>query len=177
MFLPALRGGVAGLVAGALLLSWTAAFAWWWLLPASQTLDLTIPNGTAGLVAAGEAPSALPRELVLRVGDTLSVRNLDSAAHRIGPLWIAAGAQEQSVVGPAFFAGGALICTVHPAGALSVTPRARPGIAVTIPVTLMAAIPMIWAILVATSITRRLDSAPDLSGAERTSREPETGAH
>lgn len=151
----------AGLLAGAFLISWLAALAWWWLLPTSRAVELTISAGTAALVRAGELPPNLPRELVLRVGDTIAVRNLDSVAHRVGPLSVAPGGLERSAVGPAFFAGAGLICTIHPAGALSVLPRSRPGPAVTIPVALVAAIPLAFGALVAISIAGRLDGARD----------------
>ncbi len=151
------RWEAAGLLAGAMLVSWLAACAWWWLLPASQHIELTVPSGTAAAVRAGELPPGLPRELVLRVGDTLSLRNLDSAPHRIGPVWVAAGGHERTLVGPAFFAGGALVCTIHPAGALSVVPRARPGIETTVPVALFAGLPLGAAGLVGLAIAARLD--------------------
>ncbi len=151
------RWEAAGLFAGALLVSWLAACAWWVLLPASQQIELTVPRGTAELVRAGKLPPDLPSELMLRVGDTLSLRNLDSVAHRIGPVWVAAGAEERSVVGPGFFAGGALACSIHPAGALSVVPRARPGIETTVPVALFAGLPLGGAALVGLAIAARLD--------------------
>jgi hypothetical protein len=141
-----------------MLLAWAAAFAWWWLLPPSQTVELTIPAGTAGAVAAGAVPPGLPGELAVRVGDTLAVRNLDDIPHRIGPLWVAAGASDYTPVGKSFFAGGALVCTIHPAGALAVAPRARPSVAVTIPVALLAGVPMGLAAVIALGIVRRLDT-------------------
>jgi hypothetical protein len=99
----------------------------------------------------------LPRELVFRLGDSPLVRNLDNSPHRIGPLWIAPGGQERTAVGWAFFATEGLACTVHPAGALSVVPRARPNVAVTIPVALLAGLPMAFAAVVASAIVSRLD--------------------
>jgi hypothetical protein len=157
--LPTLRGDAVRLVGGAFLVSWVAAVAWWWLLPASKTVELTIAAGTAALVRSGEVPPDVPRELVLRAGDTLAVRNLDSVMHRVGPLWVAPDALERSAVGPAFFAGADLTCTIHPAGALSVLPRSRPGLASTIPVALLAALPLGCATLFGRSIASRLDVA------------------
>lgn len=157
---PALRRETAGLVAGALLMSWVAAFAWWWLLPASRTVDLSIPPGTAELVAAGQK-TAISQALGIRIGDTLTVENLDGVVHRIGPMFIPPGARESAPVTAAFIGGGQLVCTVHPAGALSVTPRARMGIVVTIPVALMAGLPMSLAAILVVNVLSRLDRHPE----------------
>lgn len=150
-------GGLAALVAGAVALSWVAALAWWWLLPESQTVDLTIPAGTAAAVASGHVPPELPETLVLRVGDRLTVRNLDEVVHRLGPLWIAPGARERTEVTAAFLGSTALVCSIHPAGALGVAPRSRPSVAVTVPVALLAAVPLSVAGVFAAAVARRLD--------------------
>lgn len=147
----------AGIVLGASALAWIAAFVWWWLLPPSQSLEVVIPVDTAALVRAGEVPPGLPKQLVVRRGDSLIVRNLDSEPHRLGPLWIAPTTSETTIVSGAFFAEGSLLCTIHPAGALAVTPRARPGIATTIPVALLAGVPMAFAGLLGAAIASRLD--------------------
>ena len=174
---PAARGhaGRLGLVLGATALAWVAALAWWWMLPPSRTVDFTIPAGTAAAVAAGQSPPGLPQSLMVRVGDSLQVRNLDGAPHRIGPLWVPPGAEERTAVGPAFFATAALICSIHPSGALSVVPRARPGIAITIPIAAAAGVPMIVAVLVATAIAGNLDSARAQDDPERAAQESLTG--
>lgn len=155
----------AGIVLGAFALAWVAAFVWWWLLPASRSVEFVIPVGTAALVRAGEVPPGLPRELVVRRGDSLVVRNQDSEPHRLGPLWVAPTTAETTIVSGAFFAEGSLLCTIHPAGALAVTPRARPGIATTIPVTLLAGVPMAFAGLVGAAIASRLDDGRATSNA------------
>lgn len=58
---------------------------------APELVELVIPAGTAQKVAAGEKVPEIPQELVFVVGDTLLVRNEDSAAHQLGPLWVPAG--------------------------------------------------------------------------------------
>ncbi len=147
----------AGLILGAFALAWVAAFVWWWLLPPSKSVEFQIPAGTAALVQAGEVPPGLSRELVIRRGDTLVVRNHDDSPHRIGPLWIAPSTVETTIVSGSFFASDSLLCTVHPVGALAVIPRARPGLLVTIPVALAAGVPMAMAGLVGAAIATRLD--------------------
>ncbi len=59
---------------------------------APKAIVLTIPAGTAELVARGEQPPALPENMIFVVGDLLIVKNEDSVDHQMGPLWIPAGA-------------------------------------------------------------------------------------
>jgi len=56
-----------------------------------RTVEIEIPPGTAAKVSGGEQVSSLPEEMVFVVGDTLKVRNRDSAAHELGPLYIPPG--------------------------------------------------------------------------------------
>ena len=56
-----------------------------------KVIELVIPDGTAESVAKGEAPPTIPKSMTFVVGDTLVVRNDDSADHEFGPLWIPAG--------------------------------------------------------------------------------------
>ncbi len=56
-----------------------------------QVVELDIPVGTAGRVARGETDPALPASMIFVVGDTLLVKNQDSAAHQLGPLFIPPG--------------------------------------------------------------------------------------
>jgi hypothetical protein len=57
-----------------------------------QRVDLLIPLGTAQKVARGESNPALPDKMVFVVGDLLVVKNEDVVDHRLGPLFIPAGA-------------------------------------------------------------------------------------
>lgn len=59
---------------------------------APQTIELVIPAGTATRVEAGEDDPTIPAEMVFVMGDTLLVRNEDSASHQLGPVWVPAGA-------------------------------------------------------------------------------------
>ena len=56
---------------------------------APQTIELTIPAGTAAKVAQGQ--SVLPASQTFVVGDTLLVHNQDSNTHNLGPLVIPSG--------------------------------------------------------------------------------------
>ena len=56
-----------------------------------EQIMLVIPPGTAQRVALGEQPPAIPQGMVFVVGDTLVVKNEDSAQHELGPLFIPPG--------------------------------------------------------------------------------------
>jgi len=60
---------------------------------APQQIVLVIPAGTAERVARGETEPSIPADMVFVVGDTLVVRNQDDVVHRLGPLFIPAGAE------------------------------------------------------------------------------------
>ena len=59
---------------------------------APQQVVLTIPEGTAAKVAAGEPAVGVPDEMTFVLGDVLVVRNEDNVAHTLGPLLVPAGA-------------------------------------------------------------------------------------
>lgn len=54
---------------------------------APRTVELVIPDGTAARVAAGENPPEIPAEMGFVLGDVLVLRNEDSVAHTLGPLY------------------------------------------------------------------------------------------
>jgi len=56
-----------------------------------ETIVLIIPSGTADLVARGEQPPNIPKDMVFIVGDQLVVKNDDAVAHELGPLFIPPG--------------------------------------------------------------------------------------
>jgi len=58
---------------------------------APQTIELTIPDGTAARVEAGEDVPAIPEEMIFVLGDTLQVTNHDTVSHQLGPIWVPAG--------------------------------------------------------------------------------------
>ena len=58
---------------------------------APKTIQLVIPAGTAARVAAGEDVPSIPQEMVFVLGDTLEVKNEDSATHQLGPIWVPPG--------------------------------------------------------------------------------------
>lgn len=55
-----------------------------------RNVEILIPAGTAQRIAAGGAGPVLP-EMRFVEGDTITVRNLDSVAHQLGPLFVPPG--------------------------------------------------------------------------------------
>lgn len=153
------RGAVAVYATGVALViaaTWFVSLMWWLLLPEARIVSLEVPLGTAAAVARGESPDVIPTTLLLRRGDTLAVRNEDDVVHRIGLYSIAPGHTERMVVDEAMLSGARLLCTIHPSGALSISALARPGIEATIIPTLIAGIPISFALVVAMMVIRRL---------------------
>ena len=60
-----------------------------------KTIQLVIPAGTAVRLAAGESVNSIPEKMVFVMGDVLEVKNEDSVAHQLGPVWVPAGATGQ----------------------------------------------------------------------------------
>jgi hypothetical protein len=58
---------------------------------APKVIEIVIPKGTADQVARGETPPTIPDSMTFVVGDTLVVKNNDTADHELGPLWIPSG--------------------------------------------------------------------------------------
>jgi hypothetical protein len=156
-FLPPGLRPYLGIVAGAMLVCWIAALAWWLLMPKARTLAIDIPRGAALQVAAGQVPSGVPDSLFIRIGDTLMIHNADTIPYQVGPAFILPGSYERVPVTSAFFVGGTVFCSFHPGGALSVTPRAQPSALVTLPIGLAGGIPVSLAAAAVLMVVRRLD--------------------
>ncbi len=84
-----------------------------------KLVALDIPLGTAGRVARGQADPSLPNSMLFVVGDTLLVRNHDSVAHQLGPLFIPAGTSASMNL--ADEAGYHLLCSFEPSKYLQLT--------------------------------------------------------
>lgn len=67
---------------------------------APQTFEITIPAGTAERIAAGEPGPEIPNTVFV-VGDTLTVHNLDSTSHELGPIWLPPGTSGSLALGEA----------------------------------------------------------------------------
>jgi len=79
---------------------------------APKVIEIIIPAGTAEKVARGEAPPSIPDSMTFVVGDTIMVKNNDTADHELGPLWIPAGSSARLPLDAA--ASYAYSCTFQP---------------------------------------------------------------
>lgn len=84
-----------------------------------KLVQLDIPPGTAAQVALGQANDALPASMTFVVGDTLLVRNHDSVAHQLGPLFIPAGSSASMNL--ASENGYSMLCSFEPSKYLQMT--------------------------------------------------------
>ena len=53
-----------------------------------EKVELVIPYGTAQQVKDGQDNPSLPSNMVFVVGDILVIKNEDTVAHQVGPLWV-----------------------------------------------------------------------------------------
>jgi hypothetical protein len=67
---------------------------------APQTFEITIPAGTAERIAAGQPGPEIPNTVFV-VGDTITVHNLDSTSHELGPIWLPPGTSGSLALGEA----------------------------------------------------------------------------
>ena len=120
-------------------------------------MDLTIPEGTGARLAAGVASDVIPSSLQLRRGDTLVVRNQDSATHRLGIYTFAPGTVTRIPAHDVLLRAAQLVCTFHPTGSLTVGSITQPGILHTAIPTLLTGIPLSIVAIVAVAVGRRLE--------------------
>jgi len=76
--------------------------------------DYLIPLGTADRIAAGEPVEIVPREMTVRIGETIRIVNDDDEGHIVGVFYVGAG---ESLT-KEFASVGVLEgeCSVHPSG-------------------------------------------------------------
>jgi hypothetical protein len=81
-------------------------------------LEFVVPAGTAGRLVRGERVSIVPRELRVRVGDTIRIRNDDTVSQVVGPFYVRAG----ETLTHRFVSPGRLVgaCDLHPSGKLAI---------------------------------------------------------
>lgn len=76
--------------------------------------EYRIPPGTADRIAAGEAIEIVPRELEVRVGESIRIVNDDTEGHVVGVFFVGAGETlSQRFTAPGELSGD---CTVHSSG-------------------------------------------------------------
>lgn len=88
---------------------------------ASQTINISVPEGTQAQMDAGEEIVLFPRRLEVGIGDRIVIENDDTSSHQVGPY----------VVGPSqrivqtFSTTGIIegVCTLHPSGEVTIVVR------------------------------------------------------
>ena len=79
--------------------------------------DFVIPLGTADQIAAGEEVEIVPRELVVKVGDSIRIVNEDDRGHAVGVFYVGAGETlTQRFESPGILEG---LCDIHPSGSFT----------------------------------------------------------
>jgi len=88
---------------------------------ASQTISISVPEGTQAQMDAGEEIVLFPRRLEVGVGDRIVIENDDASSHQVGPYIVGPG---QRIV-QTFSATGIIegVCTLHPSGEVTIVVR------------------------------------------------------
>jgi len=88
---------------------------------ASQTISISVPEGTQAQMDVGEEIVLFPRRLEVGVGDRIVIENDDASSHQVGPYIVGPG---QRIV-QTFSATGIIegVCTLHPSGEVTIVVR------------------------------------------------------
>ena len=88
---------------------------------ASQTISISVPEGTQAQMDAGEEIVLFPRRLEVGVGDRIVIENDDASSHQVGPYVVGPG---QRIV-QTFSTTGIIegVCTLHPSGEVTIVVR------------------------------------------------------
>jgi plastocyanin len=88
---------------------------------ASQTINISVPEGTQAQMDAGEEIVLFPRRLEVGVGDRIVIENDDASSHQVGPYVVGPG---QRIV-QTFSTTGIIegVCTLHPSGEVTIVVR------------------------------------------------------
>lgn len=79
---------------------------------------LVIPEGTSEAIAAGDNPLEIPSTWSFLADDTLRLVNDDSVDHWLGRFFVPAATTREYTLQPTI--GGSLVCSLHPAGAITI---------------------------------------------------------
>jgi hypothetical protein len=149
---------VAGFVLGAILVAvaWTAFGAEQTAPP--RDVQLTIPSGTAALIAAGK-PSAIPSQIQLTQGDRLILVNEDVITHSVGGWSVPAGTSLTILADSPIT--NVFACTIHKSGSLAIIVTPRPGLVDGILITILVSVPIGLVLFAAATVFRNLDLEPE----------------
>ena len=79
---------------------------------------LVIPEGTWERIAAGENPLQIPPTWTFQAEDRLVLINEDRVGHQLGPFYVPGRETRAFNLQPAL--GGALLCSLHPDGVITI---------------------------------------------------------
>jgi len=118
---------VVAVIAAVMLVIWlitaVAMMIWTAGAPAEQTHHLAIPAGTRLDVDSGRNPLTLPSTWSFFEGDTLIMDNQDRVAHQVGGWLVEPGTVSSVILRRS--TGGALFCSLHPSGEITVDVQMR----------------------------------------------------
>jgi plastocyanin len=88
---------------------------------ASQTINISVPEGTQAQMETGEEIVLFPRRLEVGIGDRIVIENDDTSSHQVGPYVVGPG---QRIV-QTFSTTGIIegVCTLHPSGEVTIVVR------------------------------------------------------
>ena len=88
---------------------------------ASQTINISVPEGTQAQMDAGEEIVLFPRRLEVGVGDRIVIENDDASSHQVGPYVVGPGQQIVQTFSTTGIIEG--VCTLHPSGEVTIVVR------------------------------------------------------
>jgi hypothetical protein len=149
---------VSGFVLGAVLVAvaWTSFGAD--VVAPPRDVQLTIPQGTAALIAAGK-PSAIPSQISLTQGDRLVLVNEDVVTHTIGG-WTVNPGMSLTILADSPVAS-VFACTIHRSGSLGLIVTPRPGLVDGILITILVSVPIGLVLFAGATVFRNLELDPE----------------
>lgn len=149
---------VSGFVMGTILVAvaWTAFGAE--LVSPPRDVQLTIPRGTAALIAAGQS-TAIPSQIQLVQGDRLILVNDDVVTQTFGGWSIKPGASITILADSPI--ASVFTCSIHKSGSVGLIVTPRPGLVDGILITLLVSVPIGLVLFAGATVFRNLDMDPE----------------
>lgn len=123
-----------------------------------RDVQLTIPRGTAALIAAGK-PSAIPSQIQLTQGDRLVLVNDDVVTHTLGGWSVLAGTSLTILADSPITS--VFACSIHKSGSLGLIVTPRPGLVDGILITILASVPISLVLFAGATVFHNLDMDPE----------------
>lgn len=88
---------------------------------ASQTINISVPEGTQAQMETGEEIVLFPRRLEVGIGDRIVIENDDTSSHQVGPYVVGPGQRVVQIFSTTGIIEG--VCTLHPSGEVTIVVR------------------------------------------------------